>query len=236
VIVLKYVTSDIHGNNNKFFELLELINFTKDDELYILGDIIDGYSGFAEILNFIIKSNNIFCIEGNHEQMMTQTLKNNNDKIRELWFQNNGCDTLNLLEHFSLEKQNEYKDYIFNLKNHILLDDHFILVHAGIQVPRMQIMKQDAAKILNSQDETFEVWARKEFFSNRALKGYKVIFGHTPTFMISTDLKQPFPEKQSIWYDNRFKDKICVDCGILFPYLGGRLGCLRLDDMKEFYS
>ena len=36
-----YVMSDLHGQYNAFLKMLELINFTDEDELYILGDIID---------------------------------------------------------------------------------------------------------------------------------------------------------------------------------------------------
>ena len=31
-------------------------------------------------------------------------------------------------------------------------------------------------------------------------------------------------------------NRICVDCGCAYPSYGGQLGCIRLDDMREFYS
>ena len=36
-----YVMSDIHGYFDKFISILERINFSDEDELYILGDVID---------------------------------------------------------------------------------------------------------------------------------------------------------------------------------------------------
>ncbi len=36
-----YVMSDIHGEYDKYIKMLELINFSDEDELYILGDIVD---------------------------------------------------------------------------------------------------------------------------------------------------------------------------------------------------
>lgn len=36
-----YVMSDIHGEYEKYIKMLELINFSDEDELYILGDIVD---------------------------------------------------------------------------------------------------------------------------------------------------------------------------------------------------
>ena len=48
-----------------------------------------------------------------------------------------------------------------------------------------------------------------------------VVCGHTPTLAITG--------KPEIYRKNNF---INIDCGAAF---GGKLGCLRLDDFKEFY-
>lgn len=52
-----------------------------------------------------------------------------------------------------------------------------------------------------------------------------VITGHTPTMAIK---ENPRPG-----YIYRGNNHIAIDCGCCFK--GGRLGCLRLDDMEEFY-
>ncbi|MBR4392857.1 MAG: hypothetical protein IKT07_02415, partial [Oscillospiraceae bacterium] len=61
-----------------------------------------------------------------------------------------------------------------------------------------------------------------------------MIFGHTPTE------KYQRGHILHIWYGERL---IGLDCGSGFPehpelwdYHQGRLACLRLDDMQEFYS
>ena len=63
---------------------------------------------------------------------------------------------------------------------------------------------------------------------------YTMIFGHTPTVYYQSD------DPLRIWYG---KNRIGIDCGSGFPDkphinfpIQGRLACLRLDDMKEFYS
>lgn len=58
------------------------------------------------------------------------------------------------------------------------------------------------------------------------IEGKMVIFGHTPTNHYLPD----FPMR--IWHG---RDKIGIDCGCAWG-ADGRLGCLRLDDMQEFYS
>ena len=82
---MKYVMSDIHGNFDKYIEMLNLINFTEEDELYILGDIFDRGSNPLDILEHIMKHKNIHLIKGNHEQMYVECYE---DEFRDLygWF------------------------------------------------------------------------------------------------------------------------------------------------------
>ena len=64
---MKYVMSDIHGNFNKYIEMLNLINFTEEDELYILGDIFDRGSQPLDILEHIMKhKNRVFKLKGGY--------------------------------------------------------------------------------------------------------------------------------------------------------------------------
>ena len=70
--------------------------------------------------------------------------------------------------------------------------------------------------------------------SNEQHGDYILVFGHTPT------IEYTFSGIMEIWFGNR---RIGIDCGSGFfedashPYNEfGRLACLRLDDMKEFYS
>lgn len=78
----------------------------------------------------------------------------------------------------------------------------------------------------------FAVWERLPVDAP-VPEGYTLIFGHTPTIHYHSD------NPLTVWHGNRL---IGIDCGCGFPinenaYLEkGRLACLRLDDMKEFYS
>ena len=68
---MTYVMSDLHGYPlRKFKELLERVNFSKDDTLYIGGDAIDrGNEGIA-LLQYIMEQENIVFFPGNHEEFM----------------------------------------------------------------------------------------------------------------------------------------------------------------------
>ena len=62
---MKYVMSDIHGCYDEFIEMLNKINFSKEDELYILGDILDRGNKPIDILDYVISHKNIYLIKGN---------------------------------------------------------------------------------------------------------------------------------------------------------------------------
>ena len=68
-----YVMSDIHGEIDRYHKMLELINFSSDDQLYIIGDVIDRGADGVSILLEIIDKGNVHFIIGNHEDMMLGT-------------------------------------------------------------------------------------------------------------------------------------------------------------------
>ena len=55
-----YAVSDLHGCYDKYIKLLERLNMTSDDSLYILGDIVDRGSDGMKILLDLVKRKNIF--------------------------------------------------------------------------------------------------------------------------------------------------------------------------------
>ena len=70
-----YVLSDLHGHYNIFIKMLEKINFSDDDVLYILGDCCDRGPDSLKIYLYIQKFDNIHLIKGNHEIMMRDAFK-----------------------------------------------------------------------------------------------------------------------------------------------------------------
>ena len=65
-----YVMSDIHGNLRRFNSIMEQINLTDKDTLYVLGDVIDRYPGGIRILRKLMAMDNVKMTIGNHEDMM----------------------------------------------------------------------------------------------------------------------------------------------------------------------
>ena len=67
-----YACSDIHGNLDRYNKVIERL--TDNDELYILGDVIDRGEYGLDILKDILSRDNVHFIVGNHEVMLLNIL------------------------------------------------------------------------------------------------------------------------------------------------------------------
>ena len=95
------------------------------------------------------------------------------------------------------------------------------LVHAS----PLENYGSDKWQFIDYEDENeFAVWERWDTTQNIP-KGFILIFGHTRT----SNFQRGRP--LTIWKND---EAIGIDCGS--GYDDGRLACLRLDDMKVFYS
>jgi len=204
--------------------LLKLIQFNPPtDTIYILGDAIDRGDNPVECLNFIINTENIHFIMGNHEQMMLDYFDNKNilrqAMNRHVWFNNGGEKTFNQLKRLG-SRQDEALSYIRSrpyYKTVNINKKQYFLSHAGL----------DASLPFNRQRQKALLWSREEFYDKKALKSHICIFGHTPTPNLHVGFDC------SIWFDKEYNDKICIDCGCAY---GGALAAIRLDDEKGFYA
>ena len=263
-----YCVSDIHGRIDLFEKLLETINFTNNDTLYILGDCIDRGGGFA-VLDRIIElqeNGQAIFIQGNHEvNFISNISKLNTNVISEIYYSNllfeakkkkNSISpseiylnvdrqqnlyqqlgesvkaAINLTMHesyiscneflntFDLDKRRKIIEFIKSAPAYVDIvvnNRNYRLLHAGCEV-----------------DGTVSLDVREEFYKNPSpLENTTIVFGHTTTKDIRIQTEGVYT-KPSIWFDSKNgKDKIGIDCGCCF--WDGKLACIRLDDMKEFY-
>ena len=238
---MTYVMSDIHGNKRNFDSILKQINLQPDDELYVLGDVIDRYPDGIKILMWLMKRPNTWVLLGNHEYMMLRALDKpyKGDKWRTEaardralmhWYRNGGDVTHAYLKHIRKETRDLIFDYLHSLPVNIELeleDKTYRLVHASPVENYNTIHGRD-------YDDYYEfaVWHRWNE-CHPVPEGCTMVFGHTPTveFQDDTVLK--------IWHG---ENAIGIDCGSGYSEMQnyysfkGRLACLRLEDMKEFYS
>ena len=239
----KYVISDLHGQFVLLQLLLEKIEFSADDELYILGDIMDRGPNSIDIYYFVKSMPNIYMLKGNHEIMMRQALAmslkyNDLDDERSnpyrLWKQNGGYKTVDSIreylqkdhipydEYFDIRKQFvlEMIEFIDSLPSFIELDyqgKHYIMVHAGVDPDSIRI---------EDNDPELMAWIREYFYLSECNPNYIYLFGHTPLCFINED------HSFNIWHDPQWHNKIGLDGGLAVGDRG-QLNCLCLTTGEE---
>lgn len=168
-------------------------------------------------------STNIVMLKGNHEIMMLKAIQDNDYYYNDIWQSNGGDMTSYSFKALPKKEQKDILDFISSCDTYKILPEGYILVHAGMEFENYD--GEDAAAYLSRQSENDMLWIRPDIFKSHPLKGYKIIVGHTPTPLFFKKRAKPAIVKSENW--------IAIDCGVCF--VGGKLGCLRLDDMVEFY-
>lgn len=223
-----YVMSDMHGHYDEFLEMLLDIKFSKNDTLYILGDVIDRGPKPIKMLQHIFRTENMILLMGNHEKMMLDS-SSTNPSVREeagdMWVYNGGYTTIHEFNKLTKEERQEIINKIAKLKWYEILeigDKKYFLSHAGLITSERYDF--DEALKRNIENEWI-LWNREElkFWTNTS--PYIMIHGHTPS-----GKWHPKGQYKITKYDKG--KKINIDCGCARDE---NLGCLRLDDMKEFY-
>ncbi len=229
-----YVMSDLHGEHEKLNAMLKQISFSEQDELFILGDIVDRGPQPIRILQQIMNMPNVYPLLGNHEVMAYEVLTKLSVEITEEnydnhitedvmmdiieWQQNGGTVTMQQFSRLSAEEKKEILDYLRSFEQYEAIDvgeKTFFLVHAGLGNHRPdKKLKEYTLEELLFMVPDYE----KQYFDNYDIY---VVCGHTPTKVICGEWK--------IYHSH---NNICIDCGAVF---GGRLACLCLDTMEEFY-
>jgi len=224
-----YVMSDLHGCYDAYVKMLKRISFSKEDILYILGDVVDRGPDGMKILLDIARRENVILFRGNHDQQAGILLSNlyrledgscskELIKVYELWLSDGGKSTL--AEYLQLAEA-EQEEVLKVLGNALISKEievngkTFLLEHT---VPTADI-------ICDYEEWTLEDYIMGEpdyeevYFDDKY-----VITGHTPTGYIDRN------STGKIWMGN---NHIAMDCGAVFGY---PLGCLCLDTMEEFYE
>ena len=128
---MTYAISDIHGCYEEYIKLLEKINLSEDDTLYILGDICDRGEKPMEIYNDIMARDNVISLFGNHEHLayinLRHLIKNDVSKLTKDerldlidWLTRGGKPTFS--EFISLSKADRM-DFIEFLKSFSMYED-----------------------------------------------------------------------------------------------------------------
>ena len=233
-----YVLSDIHGRLVTFISMMDKIKLDKEkDTLYLLGDYIDsgpdGVGVIQHIMNMQDQGFRVHCLMGNHDKMMLDVVDYQGDSDEEYqdnideWYINYGENTHEVFNGLSTKEQVQIIDWLRNLKLTYQIKvggKEYILCHS---LPWFE--NTDIDYSLNAQWEPIP-FSRAIYEDNPDIT---VICGH----IIVANFKS-FDQAGKCKVYKYEPNIIYIDCGAkaigLRKY--ARLGCLRLDDMVEFYT
>lgn len=214
---------------------LKKAEFSDDDFLYILGDVIDrNGDGGVEMLCWLMEQSNIQLLLGNHEAMLLackfvfdeitdESIEAlNEDKITLLnnYMLNGGDVTLKSLSKLGKKSPETVRDIYDYLADAPLYEavtaggNDFILVHGGLEN-----FRKDKKLSEYTAEELIWCWPEldDEYFDDII-----TVFGHTPTMSYGNENKGKILKART-WID--------IDVGAAY---GQEPILLRLDDFKEF--
>ncbi len=229
-----YVMSDLHGCKHEFDEMLKQIEFSEYDTVYILGDIGDRGKESIPLLQEIMSHPNIHVIMGNHDAWLAKycqelieikkdcnTVDMTDDFLCWLHY-NGGYTTADQFMDLPFPDCYDIKVYLENIPYYKIIEVHgkkFVLIHAGLSE---EYMHKDTS--LPAVPKEILIWNQCALEAN-PFDASTMIVGHVPTFLYH-------PKYEGKILTSKSKKTIHIDCGCVY---GRALGCLRLDDLKEFY-
>lgn len=219
--------SDIHGDLELLKKGLQKVNFSRNDALFLLGDLIEKGDQNLAILDYLIqlkKEYEIYFLAGNcdevlrfilppvkKEEFLYYSLVKGHTIINEM------ADKLNLsitkdtnvdllCQEFSFRFENYY-DFIDSFYDLIVLNDKYVLVHGGID------------DIGNIPEYNYELLKYDSFYLKAKPANQIRIVGHFPTINYCTGIPSNTPifdfEKNIICIDGGNKVKLAGQLNIV---------------------
>lgn len=211
----KFAISDIHGCLKSFEALLDKIQLSTSDELYILGDYIDRCPNSKGVIDSIWKLKQegytVKCLPGNHEQMLLNIL----DEASHPY--DPGDEQL--LDSFGVNHAmripEKYIEWCRQLPYFFEVDE-YLLVHAGFDFNGADPLADTHAMM----------WIRnwRADIDRQWLDGRIVVHGHTPT---------PRPAIEMYLQTVEYTPEIVIDNGCVYYQRHAQLGSLCALDLGK---
>ncbi len=253
-----YVTADIHGHFDELMRLLEIIDFSDEDELVIAGDYIDRGMQSLEMLLWIEKQPaNITFIKGNHEhefidyvflmdkyrsrlklkEGLSETIElyrimsNDSEMVKKSFDKYETIKKLVMECAVSLHDLKRWETIMNQMPLQYKLNLNgrdYIIVHAGFYEDESLSEKELEPFYLYSRGKSI-TWAKLDT---------TVIAGHTPTFVKGMPM---YADGKVFCYKDLDHNFVFydIDCGCGYigdsRYPTANLACIRLEDEEVFY-
>ncbi len=164
---------DIHGCKIALEEMLfSKLQITKEDTIYLLGDLIDRGPDSKGVIDTIISLENdgytIHTLLGNHEEMMFQSVLDVNSF--NMWMRNGGAETLQSFDVNDYSQIPEKYLAFFDRGKYCIKTDDYVFVHAGLNFNAENIYSDREAML----------WIRGFNDFQPVLENKILVHGHTP--------------------------------------------------------
>jgi serine/threonine protein phosphatase 1 len=162
------IISDIHGCSNTFKNLIRKIELQKNDQLILLGDLINKGPNSKEVIDYILalkeEGFEVYVIRGNNESLLLNVLKKSEKRIERLSLR---FRVTNLFKKGTYKLKKKYKKFLKSTYFYIE-SDHFFAVHAGFDFSSKEPFK-----------DFFQMLWMRNFKPDETLQNAKcVIYGH----------------------------------------------------------
>lgn len=213
-----YVMSDIHNDCKRFKNMLKKIQFSKDDKLYILGDIFDRADHDPNPVDLyfqlLMLGDSCVVIRGNHDQWLATYIKDYyalSERKRQKMesYQYNSFELLQ--ERLTPVDIQELANTIIEWPLQLQIEvggEKYLLAHAMTSAP--EEVRADEYYLTGILDKTY---------FEKGIPGFTSICGHSNT--------------NGRIFVNKTGSVYSIDCGC--GYKNGKLSCLCLETKEEFY-
>lgn len=209
----RLVISDIHGCASTFTALLDKVQFSRNDQLFLLGDFISRGRNSGAVIDRVLELQRngyeVYCLRGNHEQMVLDCMELRPFAVKGLLMR---LKARGLTNKFGRVKK-RYERFMRSLYWYFELDD-FILVHAGLNFKHENPLA-DYVAMLN---------IRRFKYRGKLVQGKRIVHGHSRTGF--EDIRAAVKGRQPV---------VCIDNGCHQPKKAaghGRLVCFDLTNNK----
>lgn len=233
---MRYIISDIHGCFDQYQALLEKIQFSDEDELYVLGDVVDRGPEPIKVLQDMMEHPNVIFILGNHDFAMYSLMKTLAVEITEenydkqltteimcdynLWLADGGRVTAEQFRKLEPSEMADILDYIAGASLYEVIEyngKEYRLVHAGLSdfAPDKGLDEYELYNFLEERaDYSKRYYPQENIF---------LVTGHTPTIFIKGW------GKAEVY---RAHGHIALDCACV---AGGKLAAFCVETEEAIY-
>ena len=236
---MTYALSDIHGESRMFTKMLQKIRLGETDTLYFLGDAVDRGDDPVRVLETMMEHDNIIPVMGNHDLVAASVLEKLEEydltekfatgaanhfpepglgAVIRFWRDDGGKATLEAFAKIGKSDRERLIGFMKSFRKFAEVTVNgrdFVMVHGGLPgfMPEKPLESYPLLQVVSERTD----------YSRRYFPDKFLVTGHTPTVGVSR-------AHEGKIYIN--EGNIALDCGACF---GLSLGCLRFDDMAEFY-